>query len=788
MIKLRNIPFTIWALVLPILSPQELKPIASAQISTQLKNFAKVKVSIGYNSAATSVILIGGDGAKLPSATPYYLVWWNATDYPDPSDDPNKEIVRVTTRSTDTLTIVRGQDGTSAANHNTTFKIYRMVQSATAGLLGQLAGNIANVKYHGAKGDDSTDDTAAFNAAVAALPAGGGTLAIPDGTYRIASSISIAKPLKVTGNGWASILKANNTTLTSIIDLTSGGDGSEFRDFQIQGSKTGAGGGIQRGILINGPDDVLIERVLFTGPNSNTGLNFGVDIVGPNSERNTVQHCYFRRLVDSGGHGTSILIEFSSWNKILYNDLDYSDFVSGSGPGAAIQLTSSMSYATGSGNNTISHNRIYKPQQAGIAIGSTTYSEFQGTSLGANELNVIEDNDISFCDGAGSSPDANSGIVMVGNSNRNRFILNKLSYNGDATNGGHGIIISGAQGTAKTITGATNATPIVITATAHGFNNGDTVGISQVGGNTNANGTRKVKNKATNTFEITDTSNVNIAGNGAYTSGGLVGLAGFPKVDEIPLHNEIDGNSIFYNKWDGIKIRGAKYTTISRNFCYENGQSTDNTYGNITLDYIGGSVNGSDNSILLNYCYGTMPQYQIKVLANVPSTILNGNVCPSTGTGDINDAGSGTIFGWNIQSGILSGGELVATGGYRCTLDGWSATALASQTNVQMGRFSVAAGILTEAIAVRAGSLVGVVVRSDSAQLTGTCTVEVFINGVASGLIAILDGTNRTIKATTQAKDTDAIAVGDTIDVRFTTTAGWTPITAVINCSVEIEQ
>ena len=24
------------------------------------------------------------------------MTWWNSTDYPDPSDDPNSEIVRVT--------------------------------------------------------------------------------------------------------------------------------------------------------------------------------------------------------------------------------------------------------------------------------------------------------------------------------------------------------------------------------------------------------------------------------------------------------------------------------------------------------------------------------------------------------------------------------------------------------------------------------------------------------------------------------------------------------------------
>lgn len=77
--------------------------------------------------------------------------------------------------------------------------------------------------------------------------------------------------------------------------------------------------------------------------------------------------------------------------------------------------------------------------------------------------------------------------------------------------------------TLRTITGATNATPIVITSTAHGFTNGQLVYVERVGGNTAANGRRLVANVAANTFELQDpTTGLNVAGNGAYTSGGRV--------------------------------------------------------------------------------------------------------------------------------------------------------------------------------------------------------------------------------------------------------------------------
>jgi hypothetical protein len=96
------------------------------------KNFAKATVSTGYDASATTVVLSSGGGARLPSAVPFNVVWYNFTDYPDPSDDPNVEIVRVTAVSTDTLTVVRGQEGTSASTKNTGGKTYKMIAGQMA--------------------------------------------------------------------------------------------------------------------------------------------------------------------------------------------------------------------------------------------------------------------------------------------------------------------------------------------------------------------------------------------------------------------------------------------------------------------------------------------------------------------------------------------------------------------------------------------------------------------------------------------------------------------------------
>jgi hypothetical protein len=75
----------------------------------------------------------------------------------------------------------------------------------------------------------------------------------------------------------------------------------------------------------------------------------------------------------------------------------------------------------------------------------------------------------------------------------------------------------------KNITGATAANPVVITSNAHGYDNGQWVYITGVGGMTQLNGRYyKVANKAVNTYELQDLDGNPINGTGftAYTSGG----------------------------------------------------------------------------------------------------------------------------------------------------------------------------------------------------------------------------------------------------------------------------
>lgn len=72
----------------------------------------------------------------------------------------------------------------------------------------------------------------------------------------------------------------------------------------------------------------------------------------------------------------------------------------------------------------------------------------------------------------------------------------------------------------KTITGATNASPAVITSVAHGYNTGDVLGISAVGGNTNCNIVGVAQVIDADTYSLLDKDGVAVNGNSNYTSGG----------------------------------------------------------------------------------------------------------------------------------------------------------------------------------------------------------------------------------------------------------------------------
>lgn len=118
-------------------------------------------------------------------------------------------------------------------------------------------------------------------------------------------------------------------------------------------------------------------------------------------------------------------------------------------------------------------------------------------------------------------------------------------------------------------------------------------------------------------------------------------------------------------------------------------------------------------------------------------------------------------------------------------VDGFYADAVGASVTAQALSRNAAAGPQAF-LPVRAGSITGIAVYSDDPTTAGTLTVEVYKNGVATGLTAVLNTTDPTFKATTQAAGLDTFAAGDRIDIRYTTNGAFLPITANIIASFEI--
>ena len=158
------------------------------------------------------------------------------------------------------------------------------------------------------------------------------------------------------------------------------------------------------------------------------------------------------------------------------------------------------------------------------------------------------------------------------------------------------------------VTGATNASPIVVTTAAHGLSTGDVVTLASVGGNTAANGTFRVTVVSSTTFQLDGTT-----GNGTYTSGGTVA-----KWLRMKNATNDGGNGI---------IRGWKLSTSTTNV--------------------------TNASFSLVFFKGSASNYQIPPAATLDNAALafaaytdHSNLIHKTASASITAATLGTSSGW----------------------------------------------------------------------------------------------------------------------------------------------
>ncbi len=124
------------------------------------KNFAKATMSGTITATNTTLYVKTGQGAKFPntvSNSSFNIVIWDSNTYPDPSDDPNKEIDRVSYRTytnSDRFTIIRPNSTNSynlegsiniACSHSNSITTYSIANTFTKRMKDDMESSMALV-------------------------------------------------------------------------------------------------------------------------------------------------------------------------------------------------------------------------------------------------------------------------------------------------------------------------------------------------------------------------------------------------------------------------------------------------------------------------------------------------------------------------------------------------------------------------------------------------------------------------------------------------------------------
>lgn len=106
------------------------------------KNCARTIIDQSGGISASDLTVTVKDASGFPTSGDFLVTVWNKTTYPDPCDDSNKEILRVTSVAGNVFTISRGQEDTSPHSHSNTHAVEMLI---TAGTFEELEDEINSI-------------------------------------------------------------------------------------------------------------------------------------------------------------------------------------------------------------------------------------------------------------------------------------------------------------------------------------------------------------------------------------------------------------------------------------------------------------------------------------------------------------------------------------------------------------------------------------------------------------------------------------------------------------------
>lgn len=427
-----------------------------------LKNNVDSVLAQAINASETAMVVATGEGTKFPALAAGEYFYATLV-----SAQGTREIVKVTGKSGDTLGIERAQEGTTANSFGPGSRVEMRVTAASitdlvdehdqaaeisiadaggyytsgtvegalqevggifnptgSSLIGYTQGGIGavtrtvqsrlrdfvSVKDFGAVGDGVTDDTAAIQAAIDAVgSAGGGSVYIPVGTYKLTDSLTVSNDyVALIGDGSSASVLLGSDPTKWIIKFNANADHMLIDSLWIKGSAV-SDATTQYGIGYTSdsddPESVVIQNCKFS--HSNNGI-----VVGSGRFWKITQNSFDTLVGITSGTGYGILAAAANSNNVFSENTFKGTLTT--------HLRHAIYNSVGASFNVVANNVIKDCNEAGIS--------FNATSAQAGVRGVIVSNNIIEGGGVAATTDAaainlNGNIqdcVVSGNIVRNR--------------------------------------------------------------------------------------------------------------------------------------------------------------------------------------------------------------------------------------------------------------------------------------------------------------------------------------------------------------------------------
>jgi parallel beta-helix repeat protein len=252
---------------------------------------------------------------------------------------------------------------------------------------------------------DGIDDQEQINAAIAALPAGGGRISLLEGTYQLTGSVDVTTDgVTIFGLGHSTVLQS--TTNHAVIEINNS-DNCNIQSLRIIG--TGAGNGANRGVYLNVASGCTISD-LWIDSCGNAGIYL------TQSNRNVIY---------------SVLCDDNVLAGIYMGDSDFNSLVSTNTTGGGA-VNRGLVLATCEYNRIIGH--YSDGNLSGISLGANSHNNnfTSCVSINNNQEGILIGGGCTYNNVNNSQTNANGqvGIQMNAGADNNNVISNVATGNG----------------------------------------------------------------------------------------------------------------------------------------------------------------------------------------------------------------------------------------------------------------------------------------------------------------------------------------------------------------------